>query len=380
MTIHTDPNAAHAVYAPSSAHRWTVCTASAEAISRLPEQEEGEEAAKGTAAHEEIERVLGPLCASHMEKSGPVPYPESNDVDPEHPSAYGVALVVDYVRQLVRSSLGSTLWIEQRVALTDQIWGRCDVAHWDDAPGILTIVDYKDGYVGVDAEENEQLRIYAAGTMFTRKLPVKWIRYVIVQPNDFRPVPRVKQWHEPVESLYAWAGKIASIPGGPKSFVAGEQCTYCPLFGMCEASRDVLSNIGALVAGLMRAEDVRPEQRALFLTAVKPITDAFKNADKAWTKAALSGDIPPGMGLFTGKKDRVWKNIAAAREAVIAKGGIEALELPSPAQAEKLGVDVSTLAETPPGGPVLAFANDKRKPWKPKTAAEMFANVPGVTR
>lgn len=369
MTIHTDPNAAHAVYAPSSAHRWTVCTASAEAISRLPEQEEGEEAAKGTAAHDEIER-----CLSVIGETDAYDIRHVLPVDPEHPSAYGVALVIDYVRQL---SLGR-LWIEQRVALTDQIWGRCDVAHWDDATGVLTIVDYKDGFVGVDAEENEQLRIYAAGTMFTRKLPVKWIRYAIVQPNDFRPVPRVKQWHEPVESLYAWAEKVAAIPRGPKSFVAGEQCTYCPLFGMCEASRDVLSNIGALVAGLMRAEDVRPEQRALFMTSMKPITDAFKNADKAWTKAALAGDIPPGMGLFTSVKHRAWKDVTAARALIVEKCGIDVLEPPTPAQAEKLGIDVSELADTPEGGPVLAFANDKRKPFVRKTAQEMFANVPGV--
>jgi hypothetical protein len=359
MTIHTDPNASHAVYSPSSAHRWTVCTASAEAISRLPEQEEGEEAKEGTEAHEELERVLG-----------------GGEIDPEHESAFAVALAVSYVKQLPPGQM----WIEQRVALTDQIWGRCDVAHWDDTTGVLTIVDLKNGYVGVDAEENEQLRIYAAGTMFTRKLPVKWIRYAIVQPNDFRPVPRVKQWYEPVDSLYEWASRIAAIPRGPKSFVAGEQCTYCPLFGMCEASRDVLSNIGALVAGLMRAEDVRPEQRALLMTAAKPVTDAFKNAEKKWTKAALAGTIPPGMGLFTGVKHRVWKDVAKARALIIEKFGVDKLDPPSPAQAEELGLDVSTLAETPDGGPVLAFANDKRKPWAPKTAQEMFASVPGVMK
>jgi hypothetical protein len=251
--------------------------------------------------------------------------------------------------------------------------------HWHDESATFTTVDLKDGYVGVDADA-EQVWIYDVAGMFTYNLPVKWFRNVICQENDFRPVPRVKQDVQPAEKLYAWASQIASIPKGPKSFVAGEQCTYCPLFGMCEASRDLLSNIGALVSGLMRAQDVRPEQRALFMTSMKPITDAFKNADKAWTKSALAGDIPPGMGLFTGEKHRVWKDAKAAREAVIAKGGVDALELPTPSQAEKLGVDVSDLAETPPGGPVLAFANDKRKPWKPKTAAEMFANVPGVTK
>lgn len=371
MTIHTDPNAAHAVYAPSSAHRWTVCTASAEAIARLPEQEEGEEAAKGTAAHSELERCIGALNGEFVDPATMT----INPVDPDHPSAMGVARAINFFRQLPPGRV----WIEQRVALTEQIWGRADLQHWHDESATFTTVDLKDGYVGVDADA-EQIWVYDVAGMFTYNLPVKWFRNVICQENDFRPVPRVKQDVRAAEVIYEWAGKIASIPKGPKSFVAGEQCTYCPLFGMCEASRDLLSDIGALVAGLMRAQDVRPEQRALFMTSMKPITDAFKNADKAWTKSALAGDIPPGMGLFTGEKHRVWKDIKAAREAVIAKGGVDALEVPTPAQAEKLGVDVSELAETPPGGPVLAFANDKRKPWKPKTAAEMFANVPGVTK
>lgn len=51
MSINVDPNAAHACYSPSSAHRWTVCTASATAIAALGEQEEGEEAAEGTRAY-----------------------------------------------------------------------------------------------------------------------------------------------------------------------------------------------------------------------------------------------------------------------------------------------------------------------------------------
>ena len=78
MTAHVDPNAAHAVYAPSSAHRWTVCTASAEAITKLPEQESSEAAEEGTEAHSELERVL----------NGGAP-------DKEHPGAYGVALAAD---------------------------------------------------------------------------------------------------------------------------------------------------------------------------------------------------------------------------------------------------------------------------------------------
>jgi hypothetical protein len=34
-------------------------------------------------------------------------------------------------------------------------------------------------------------------------------------------------------SLFAFAQRVAAIPHGPKNFVAGTQCTYCPLFGRC---------------------------------------------------------------------------------------------------------------------------------------------------
>lgn len=368
MTVHTDPNAAHAVYAPSSAHRWVNCTASAEAIAKLPPTPEGEEAAKGTAAHEEIERILGPWA----ETNGAAAL--HHDVDPDHPAAYGVALLLDYVRKLPPGRL----WVEQRVALTDQIWGRCDVAHWSEADQVLTIVDYKNGFVGVDAEENEQLRIYAAASMFTHNLPVKWIRYAVVQPNDFRPVPRVKQWYEPVASLYDWAAKVAAIPRGAKSFKAGEQCTYCPLFGMCDASRDLLAQVGALVAGLMRPEDVTPGQRALFLACEKPIKDAFAKASKVWTADAIKNGPAPGMKIVTAQRHKAWANPDAARALVINRLGVAGLDLPTPAQAIERGIPadvVDPMAPRPEGAPVLAFENDKRPAWERKSAAEMFKGV-----
>lgn len=376
MNAPTNIQAAHAVYAPSAAHRWAMeggCTASAEAIAHLGEQEEGEEAIKGQEAHTEIERVLGPLAEYGLA--------ELDEQSREHPAAYGIALVFDYVRRLMRH-MSDQIWIEQRVRLTDEIWGRCDVAHWSPATGVLTIVDYKNGYVGVDAERNEQLRIYAAGSIYTHKLPVKWVRYVVVQPNDFRPVPRVKQWYESADSLFVFAQRVAAIPHGPKNFVAGEQCTYCPLFGRCSASRDLLRDVSALVAGLMTPDQVTPEQRALFIACAKPIADAFKNATKAWEKSALAGSATPGMKLVTSLKHKAWSNPVAARALVLEKLGADGLDLPTPAQAIERGIDEATInaiAPRPPGSPVLAFSNDKRPDWKPATVASMFgAAVRGI--
>lgn len=372
MSINVDPNAAHAVYSPSSAHRWTVCTASATAIAALGEQEEGEEAAEGTRAHDEIERVLGPYSGDGLGL-----WLEHDDtliapVNPDHPAAYGVALVLDYVRKLPPGKL----WIEQRVRLTDQIWGRCDVAHWDEASATLTIVDYKNGFVDVDAVENEQLRIYGAGSIYTHKLPAKWIRYVVVQPNSFMPVPRVKQWIESAEDLFAFANRVAAIPAGALTFTAGEQCKYCPLFGRCPASQDVLLKLNVMLANPPDA--VRPDQVATFMACKKPIEDWFKALDKAATKSALSGAVPAGMKLVQTVKHRAWNDEAAARAAILAAHGPDALDVPTPSQVEKLGgVDVATLSSKPEGGPALAFESDKRAAWAPKSVETMFKGVTG---
>jgi hypothetical protein len=323
----------------------------------LPEQEEGEEAAEGTAAHEELERVL-----------------KGEKADPDHPAAYGVALFTDFVRQLRTRTPGQE-WIETRVALTSQIWGRLDYGHWSPLDSVVTIADKKNGFVDVPVEENEQLRIYGASLIHQMQLPAKWLRYVIVQPNSIVPGPRVKQWVEPVESLMQFAERAAIIPAGPKNFVAGEHCRYCPLFGRCPATMDLLKHLAIMLQHT--ADDVKPAQVAIMWALKRPIEDWFKVLEKRSTKNALLGAVPPGTKLVTANTHRAWINAAAAREAVVEKFGVEALEPPTPAQAEKMGLDVSALATKPEGAPVLAFASDKRPEFKRKTAAEMFAGVLG---
>lgn len=375
MNAHTPPpllsgeGPAHAIYAPSSAHRWIKCPASATGIAALENvipQEEGEEAQEGTAAHDEIER-----CFTESEQRGVSPVMLLNH---DHPAAYGIALLLDYVRQLPRGRL----WIEQRVTLTPQIWGRCDVAHWHEESATLTIVDYKNGFVDVDAVENEQLQIYAAGSIYTHKLPAKHIRIVVVQPNSFMPVPRVKQWSTNATDLFAFAKRTAAIPGGPLTFAptVGEHCRDCPLFGMCPTSKDVLMQLQTMLA--QPATQVQPAQLAQFMACQKPIEHWFKALWSHGTKSALAGQVPPGMKVVASTKHREWKNADAARAFVLAQKGVEALSPPTPAQAEKLGLDIAGMFATPDGGPALAFESDKRPAFKRKSAAEMFAGVPGV--
>lgn len=361
---------AHAIHAPSSAHRWIVCSASATGLAHIPETDEGEEAAEGTAAHDEIERIFGSLDGEMVTPATMPILP----VAPDHPAAYGIALLVNYVRQLPPGRM----WIEKRVTLTKDIWGRSDVQHWHEESATLTIPDYKNGFVDVDVVENEQLRIYGAGSIFTNNLPAKWIRYVVVQPNSFMPVPRVKQWIESAADLMAFATKAAAIPAQPPTFAAsvGEHCRDCRLFGLCPTSKDVLLQLQVMLG--RPATDVTPAQVAQFMACDKPIEHWFKALWKHGTKLALDGKVPPGMKVVTSTTRRDWKNADAARDAVMAKLGVKALDPPTPAQAENLGMsadEIAVMVVKPPGGPALAFESDKRPPFVRKSAAEMFAGA-----
>lgn len=368
MTAHVDPNAAHAVFSPSGAPTWTVCTASAEAIAamrRVVPEEEREESQDGTAGHDEIERRIGPLQGELVD---PATMP-IKDIDPEHAAAYGVALFVDFIRKLPPGRM----WVEQRVILTKDIWGRADTIHWHEESLTLTIPDYKNGFVGVDPD-SEQLQIYAGAAMNTFGLKAKWVRLVVVQPNDFRPLPRIKQQIFPADEVLTQCAKWAAIPGSPKTFVGvGEHCRDCALFGTCEPSKDVLAHFGTMIA--KGVEGVPAEMIAKFTACKKPIDHFFEAMAKRGTKLATAGNVPPGMVLVTGTTRRAWKDEAAARAAVLAAKGVEALLPPTPAQVEEMGIDIEALADKLPGGPVLAMEGDKRKPWAPKSAAEMFAGV-----
>lgn len=367
------PVTAHAVYSMSSMFRWggeEGCTASATAIAaleRVVPSEDSEESAEGTAAHDEIERVLAPL------QTGGEPL----EIDWDQPAAFGISLFVSYAKKLRALYPNGQFWIEQHVRLTDDIWGRLDLGHWDPDSATVTIEDYKNGYLGVDAEENEQFRGYAAALIKQMNLRAKWVRYVCVQPNDFRPVPRVKQWIEPIADLLKFADRVSKIPDEPLSFRFGDHCRDCPLLGRCEPTKDILVMFGHAMA--TRAEDVQPAQIPLFLALKKPIDHFFEAMVKGKPlQRAIAGDVPPGMAVVTSIAHRQWQNEAAARAAIVAAKGIEALKLPTPAQAEAMGINVEELAKSPPGGPVLAFASDKRKPWAPRSSTDMFKGIPGL--
>jgi Protein of unknown function (DUF2800) len=374
----------HAIHAPSSAHRWPYCPGSAYAIARLDDyygpEEDGEESADGTAAHDEIDIMLKPL-------SGMLATAEdfdqlANPVPMHHPAAYGLALVRDLVRKLLVQA-PRVIWIEQRVTLTGKIWGRCDIFLWEPISRTLTIIDYKNGMRAVDAEENEQTGIYAGAVIRTHNLDPVCVDYFIVQPNDWREfVPRVKLWRESRDDLEKRLARF--IAASEQTYLAaGPHCRDCPLFGVegCEPSKDMLLQFAPVIAGFVRPADVRPEQVALFFALEKPITDAIKNFKSAWSKSAVKADIaPPRMKFVAAEGHRKWNDEQAAAKALGLDNLPGFVKLPTPAQAEEAGFDVSALASKGKPFKTLAPADDRRKTWVKPSAETMFAaTIKGLT-
>jgi len=170
---------AHALLGASKAHRWMRCPGSIALEADLPDIS-SPHAEEGTRAHE--------LAAIILEAQ--IPWcPNDWDAD-----------MIDYVRSYVdyvtREAAGHHLLIEQRVDYSDVI-GVPDSFGTSDAiilaGDTITIIDLKYGMgVRVNAEENEQLMLYALGALETFGVTGNYTKakLVIVQPR----LDHISEW------------------------------------------------------------------------------------------------------------------------------------------------------------------------------------------
>jgi hypothetical protein len=162
---------AHALLGASKAHRWMACPGSIALEHDLPDTP-SPHAEEGTRAHE--------LAAAWLEQRFEA-FKNAPDEMEEN-----VRFYVEYVR---REAVGHQLLIEQRVDYSDVIgapnsFGTADCIIL--AGDTIKIIDLKYGMgVRVDAEENEQLMLYALGALETFGLLGGFTKakLVIVQPR-----------------------------------------------------------------------------------------------------------------------------------------------------------------------------------------------------
>lgn len=188
--------AAHAIFSPSSAHRWMRCAGSVGLESREPDPS-SEFADEGTAAHELAALALanGTDAAAYL---GRIITAGERDFTVDAEMAGHVQMYVDYVRGLA----GEVKLIEQALPL-EHITGEIDAFGTADAVivdgDVLTVVDLKYGQgVLIDANDNPQLQMYALAAVreFDYLGDFNSVRVAIVQPRRDNVSERVYTTYE----------------------------------------------------------------------------------------------------------------------------------------------------------------------------------------
>lgn len=382
----------HARLSPSSAHRWMRCLGSLALESTQPDKSSAF-AEEGTRAHALAEELLNCRLLGFE--------PDQN-ADPEM-----LDYVLRYVDTVWALAEGNELMVEQRVDFS-HIVGVENSFGTADAVVIvgneLQIHDLKYGRgVQVDADQNEQLQLYALGALeqFNLLYDFDSVRLFIHQPR----LNHVSEWALSVEELLAFGQRAQEAAAGVivmfniaecegvntlplENFTPGEkQCRFCKASAICTAREQFHMQT---VAG--EFEDLDKPVSEMIADAVarvpmltnEQLAEIYGQADflESWLKAIRdrvnselnAGHPVPGFKLVTGKQgNRAWSNEETARALLkdqfrYKDAEVYDMKLISPTKAEKLikkasprrWTKVEALITRADGKPTIAPESDPR--------------------
>lgn len=253
--------AEHATLSPSGAHRWMACPGSLALESVLPDTTSAF-AEEGTLAHVLAARCLvGEYDAAYF--VGPTFAYEDHGVDKvakiEQDMADFVQVYIDRIREYAQ---GNELMVEQRLEFSRYVdvpgqFGTSDAVIL--ASDEIQAHDLKFGRgVKVDADNNEQLMLYALGALdrFGALGDFKRVRLVIHQPR----LQHLSEWSCTVDELLAFADRAryaaqAAIAGDGDLVPGESQCRFCKAKATCPALRDqVLETVAGEFVDLTKGE------------------------------------------------------------------------------------------------------------------------------
>jgi hypothetical protein len=192
--------------------------------------------------------------------------------------------------------------------------------------GVLSVSDFKDGYLLVNAKDNTQGLIYLCAAMLEFELigDFNAFRFCIHQPklNHYDEWTYTRAELEQFMALVRPVAKLAydiyheTVPFDPeKHLVAGdEQCTYCAVRGRCVARA---KRIIGMFDPLIKRHELDDESLGTMYAQLDEIEAAVADFRAEALRRAKLGTVIAGHKLVYGNKGkRTWTDKKAVEEAL----------------------------------------------------------------
>lgn len=347
---------AHSDFGGSVIGRVIACPASVALVSQCPERTSSY-ADEGTFAHALAEKHLR---AGNFDASQSIGEEiKSKKLDSRKLVTEEMAAAVQVYLDAIQEELGKTpdaiLEIEQRFALPiasaddGEVFGANDALVYHPSTGRMVVFDYKHGQgVSVSAEDNAQLKFYAAGAALTHPdWNIAELELVIVQPRardaEEQEIPGVKPWPMDTFELIEFVATVEEAVGAAKMWQqnekdgvaldsglsAGDHCRWCNAAAICPVKQgEVTAAIGvdfADVANLSAQALPKPAEmdaaRIGQLLKGLDVLDAWAKQVRDFAFGLFQQGVPvPGFKLVDKVGRRKWidneSEIAAYLEMV----------------------------------------------------------------